>query len=67
MDFNFTYISPSIYQQRGYTVEEAMVHSPEKVVAGSLEKTLNLYAEKLKLIESGDPEGWKPIIFEIEQ
>ena len=67
MNFNFTYISPSIYQQRGYTVEEAMVHSLKEVVSGSLEKTLNLYDEKLKLIESGDHEGWKPVIFEIEQ
>jgi len=70
MDMNLKsiYVSPSIYQQRGYTVKEAM-EKPlnEMVLPESLKKTLNLFAEKLKCIESGDPEGWEPVIFEIEQ
>ena len=67
MDFNFTYISPSIYHQRGYTVEEAMAHSLDEVVSGSLEELLNLFGQKLVSIQAGDPEGWEPTIFEIEQ
>jgi PAS domain S-box-containing protein len=68
MDFKFTYISPSIHQQRGYTVKEAMAQRlDEALLPDSLEKSLNLIAEKLKLIEQGDPEGWQPTIFETEQ
>jgi len=68
MDFRFTYISPSVFQQRGYTVKEAMDQSIDEVVLPeSLEKALNILAEKIDLIESGDPEGWEPVIFEIEQ
>jgi len=68
MNLKFIYVSPSIYQQRGYTVKEAMEQPlDEMVLPESLKKTLNLLAEKLKCIESGDPEGWEPVIFEIEQ
>ena len=68
MNFAFTYISSSIYQQRGYTVEEALKQSMEEIILpNSLERTMILFAEKMELIESGDPEGWEPVIFEIEQ
>jgi len=68
MDFRFTYISPSVFQQRGYTAKEAMDQSIDEVVLPeSLEKALNILAEKIGLIESGDPEGWEPSVFELEQ
>ncbi|MBU2430701.1 MAG: PAS domain S-box protein, partial [Proteobacteria bacterium] len=67
MDMCFTYVSPAIYQLRGYTVEEALGHSIEETAPGSLEKIRDLYSEKLSAIQSGDPDGWKPIIFEVEQ
>jgi PAS domain S-box-containing protein len=68
MDFRFTYVSPSIFQQRGYTVKEVLDQSLDEVILpSSLEKALNLIAEKLSLIEQGDPEGWKPTVFELEQ
>ena len=70
MDMNFhnTFVSPSVYQQRGYTPDE-IKNQPlsERMNPNSIEKVFNLYNEKLKLIEAGDPEGWKPIEFEIEQ
>jgi len=70
MDMNFhnTFVSPSVYQQRGYTPEEVK-NQPlsERMNPDSIEKVLNLYSEKLKLIEAGDSEGWKPVEFEIEQ
>jgi len=70
MDMNFhnTFVSPSVYQQRGYTPEEVK-NQPlsERMNPNSIEKVLNLYNENLKLIEAGDSEGWKPIEFEIEQ
>lgn len=68
MDLNFTYISPSLYQQRGFTVEEAMSHRLEEVVSpDSLEKIMNLFVKTMEQIESGDPNGFNPIEFETEQ
>lgn len=68
MNSNFTYISPSIYQQRGYTSEEAIKQPLTEIMTpASLEKVININSEKLKLIQADDPEGWEPIIFEIEQ
>jgi PAS domain S-box-containing protein len=68
MNYRFTYISPSVYQQRGFTIAEAMEQSLDEVVLpDSFEKIMNLYGKKLVLIEAGDPEGWKPAIFETEQ
>lgn len=67
MDFNFTYISPAIYELMGYTVKEALAQSLEDVAPDSTETMVALYSEKLLAIQSGDPDGWKPIIFELEQ
>lgn len=70
MDMNFqnTYVSPSVIHQRGYTAEEARSQTlSERMSPESLEKALNIFNEKLKLIEASDPEGWKPIKLEIEQ
>ena len=68
MNFDFTYISPSVYQQRGYTVTESMEQSLDEMVPpGSLEKMINLHNQKLMLIKAGDPDGWESVIFEIEQ
>ncbi|MCK5312495.1 MAG: PAS domain S-box protein, partial [Desulfobacteraceae bacterium] len=68
MDLNYTYMSPSVYQLRGYTVEEAMKHSLEEVLLpDSLEKVMNLFGKTLTLIESGDEKGLKPVKFEAKQ
>ncbi len=68
MEFHFTYMSPSVYQLRGYSVEEAMVHSLEQVILpDSLEKAMTLFGEKIAFIQAGDSRGWEPAIFEIEQ
>jgi len=68
MDLRFIYVSPSVFQQRGYTVKEAMDQSIDEVLPPtSLEKSLNLIAAKLGLIEGDDPEGWKPTVLEVEQ
>jgi len=70
MDMNFhnTYVSPSVYKQRGYTPAEVKKQPlSEQISSGSAEKVLNLYHEKIALIEAGDPEGWEPVEIEIEQ
>jgi len=68
MNFRFTYISPSIFQLRGYTVEEAMQQSIEEtILPETLSKVMALVNQKLMLIESRDDEGWSPVTFEAEQ
>jgi len=68
VDLNFTYISPSVYQLRGYTPEEAMKHTLDEMIPpDSIEKIMNLFSEKIILIRQGDSEGWTPAVFEIEQ
>jgi PAS domain S-box-containing protein len=68
MDLNFTYISPSIENLRGYTVDEAMVQAlKDTMLPDSLVVVMELVGQKLVLIESGDDEGWSPVIFEAEQ
>jgi len=68
MNLNFTYISPSIYKLRGYSVEEAMAHSLDQVVTpDSIERMINIFTEKMSLIEFGDEKGFKPANFEVQQ
>ncbi len=68
MDMKFTYISPSIYQQRGYTVKEAMERTMEEVLLpDSLNRAMKLFEQKLTFIEAGDPRGWDSEVFETEQ
>ena len=68
MSLKFTYISPSIYQQRGYTVKEAMERTLVDVVhPNSLKKIMALFEQKLMFIEAGDFRGWESEVFEAEQ
>jgi len=68
IDLSFTFISPAIVRQRGYTVAEAMQQPLEQMVMpDSLTMILTLFAEKLALIESGDRTGFEPVEFEVEQ
>jgi len=67
MNLNFTYISPSVYQQIGYTSKEIMEQTlADAMTPSSFEKIINIYSENLTLIEADDPYGWEPVIFEIE-
>jgi PAS domain S-box-containing protein len=68
MEFEFTYISPSVYQQRGYTVDEAMAQSLYEIIPPlDLERVIALHSEKLAQIQVGDSDGWEPAIFEMKQ
>ena len=68
MNLKFTYISPSILQLRGYTVDEAMVQPLDCMIAPeSLGEIMTLLTQKLKMIEAGHEEGWASIVFEMEQ
>ena len=68
MSLRFTYISSSILQLRGYTVDEAMVQPFDCVIVPeSLGEIMTLLTQKLKMVEAGLEEGWAPIVFEVEQ
>ncbi len=55
MNFQFTYMSPSVLQVRGYTVEEVMAQSLEEIFTpSSLEIALKAFEEELAL-ESMEP------------
>lgn len=67
MNLSLTYISPSIYQMQGYTVEE-YIKKPvdERLTPDSLNTVMKLYKKKLNQINEGDDKGWDPEIFEAE-
>ncbi len=68
MDFSLTYISPSILQLRGYTVEEVMVQSLDAMMSqDSLDEVMGLLSRNLEMVQSGLSEGWAPTAFEVEQ
>ena len=68
MNLKLTYISPSILQLRGYTVDEVMVQPLDCMIAPeSLGEIMTLLTQKLKMIEAGHEEGWASIVFEMEQ
>jgi PAS domain S-box-containing protein len=68
MNLGLTYISPSIFQLRGYTVEEAMAQSlDEMLFPQSSAEAMAILNQNLQLIEAGDDKGWAPVTFEAEQ
>lgn len=68
MDCRFTFISPSIYQLGGYTVEEGLERSISQILTpDSLKKVTRIFDNKRKQINSDSDEGWESIVFEAEQ
>ena len=70
MDTNlrFTYISPSITRNRGYTVEEAMSQtSAEALTPASLEVAMKAFQEELEIEAGGPKELWRTRTIELEE
>lgn len=68
MELNITYVSPSIYNIRGYTVEEAMQHKMEDIFTPtSLLKVQQLYQEVMEKLENNDQEVDSIVSLELEQ
>ena len=68
ISFALTYISPSVFQQTGYSLTEVMTHPVGEIfLPESLKHIKNLYSEKLSLVKSGKKEGWGPFTYEAEQ
>ncbi|WP_289054386.1 PAS domain S-box protein [Carboxylicivirga marina] len=67
LNLKCTYISPSVYNLRGYTVEEAIELSVEETFhPDHLGKAYSVLNEKLTQIKQGDPIGWEPFIEEFK-
>lgn len=68
MDMNITYISPSCFQLGGFTPKEMMEKSLDKtLLPDSLEKAVQIYENKLNLIQKNDPRGWETERFEVQE
>ncbi len=50
MDLNLTYVSPSVFEQQGYTVEEALARSPEDAwTPDSFRRNVEILKEELEI------------------
>jgi PAS domain S-box-containing protein len=68
MDLRTTFITPSIRQLRGLSVEEAMDESiDDSMGEESASKAKRVFAEKREQIAAGFETGWDPVIFDAEQ
>jgi len=67
MNMRFTYISPSIIDFCGCTVEEAIGNTLEKVLTpASLQLSLTLFEKEMQLEASGKADPYRTIILELE-
>jgi len=67
LNFNLTYVSPSVERFRGYSVEEAMLQKPEeRITPESLEKATRALSEELELENNKDKDPFKSRTLELE-
>ena len=68
MDLQFTYISPSVFQLSGFTVEEVLNKSVDQIVtAGSLSVFVKNFEEELVLEASGNANPQRIRTIEVEE
>lgn len=68
MNLRITYVSPSVYQLRGFTVEEAIQQSIEEIfLPESLEKISELYEVSLSRITLGRENTESTVTIEVEE
>lgn len=67
MSLNFTYVSPSVKPQMGYTVEEALTLKLQDVLTpASFEFALQRYAGELEIASETVSDPPTPVVFELE-
>ncbi len=68
MDLRLTFVSPSIFQLRGYTAEESIAHSPEEILTPeSLKKVLQVYTEEMELEAAGGADPNRTRVLELNE
>ena len=67
MDQRFSYVSPSVFQLRGYTAEEAMAQTLDDIIVPeSLKEVRSMFEQKLGMFEKGDTKTGVSFSFEAE-
>jgi PAS domain S-box-containing protein len=67
LNLNLTYVSPSSYRLRGYTVEEAMLQTIDQIITpDSLQKALVVFEEQLTLFKKNNGEEIPSVCIELE-
>jgi len=67
LDMNYIYVSPSVYQLRGYTSEEAMQHKIEDTLSpASYATTMKVLSETMAEIYSSQTGKAEPVTLELE-
>ena len=68
LNFNYNYISPSVFRQRGYTVEEAMTFNLDRTLTHeSLKRAQALLTEELEIEATGTADPQRTRSIELEQ
>ncbi|MBU1627699.1 PAS domain S-box protein, partial [bacterium] len=68
MNLHFTYVSPAIMSLRGFTVEEAMEQTLDKVLTPeSMRASLTIFEEEMELEASGTADPDRTRILELEE
>jgi len=68
LNYNFTFISPSVYKIYGYTVEEAMKLTPDKwAEAGSFSRRMMLLKQESALARKNKPDHDRQFIIQMDQ
>jgi PAS domain S-box-containing protein/putative nucleotidyltransferase with HDIG domain len=68
LNFNKTYVSPSILKLRGYTVQEAMTQSLDQMLTpDSLEQARKVFAEQIALESSETADPARTALMELEE
>jgi len=67
VDLRYTYVSPSITRQRGYSVEEAKAQTMEEMLTpASLDTATKLFAEAFVQVADGERSPSDPLAVELE-
>jgi PAS domain S-box-containing protein len=68
MDLRFTYVSPSIIQLRGFTVEEALAQTIDQLMPqNSFQLVVKIFKEELRLEGAGTADPDRTRIMELEE
>ncbi len=68
LDLKIQYVSPSIFQLRGYTVDEAMNQSLEQILTPeSLKKVLNIFEKEIAEELNGNVDLNRSMLLELEE
>lgn len=67
MGMNFTYVSPSVTQLRGFSVEEALAQPiEESMTPESFETAMKVFKEELEMHQRGERDRDRSVIIELE-